>query len=118
MQSAATNQAMQECIKECTNCHTICEYTAAYCLQLGGPHAAPEHQRILRDCAQICHVSADFMLRGSPLHAAVCGVCAQVCVQCAESCERIGGGDAQMKACADLCRRCAESCRQMAQARV
>ena len=55
-----------------------------------------------------------FMLRGSPLHTRTCGVCADICGQCAQDCDRVGGGDQQMKQCADICRRCAESCRQMA----
>ena len=105
---------MLGCIKYCTNCHSLCTVTAMHCLHLGGPHAAPEHIRLLLDCAQICRTSADFMLRGSPLHERTCGVCAEVCQQCAEDCERVGGGDQQMKQCADACRRCAESCRKMA----
>jgi hypothetical protein len=53
------------------------------------------------------------MLRGSDLHVLTCGVCAEVCMRCAEACERMGD-DETMKRCAEVCRRCAESCRQMA----
>ena len=118
MQQLATSQAVQECIQLCKDCHATCEATATYCLQLGGPHAGVSHQLTLRDCAQICQTSADFMLRGSPLHPAVCSACAQICIQCAQFCEQIGPNDAQMKACADLCRRCSQSCQQMAHVRV
>jgi hypothetical protein len=44
-------------------------------------------------------------------------VCAEVCAQCADSCERLGEGDQTMHECADLCRRCARSCQQMAAVR-
>lgn len=104
---------MEQCIENCLDCHRICEETAAYCTQMGGKHAEPAHLMSLRDCAQICITSADFMLRGSEIHPKVCGVCAEACVRCAESCERIGD-DAQMKECAEICRRCAESCQRMA----
>src|SRR5262245_31958393 len=60
--------SMQDCIADCLDCHSVCLATIAHCLKKGGDHAAPEHIRLLQDCAQICIVSADFMLRGSPMH--------------------------------------------------
>ena len=62
---------------------------------------------------RICQTSMDFMLRGSVVHKAICGACAETCERCAESCESIGD-DAQLKACAKTCRACAQSCRNMA----
>jgi hypothetical protein len=108
-----SSQAMQECIQACTDCHNICIETAAYCLQQGGKHAEASHIRTLLDCAEICQTSANFMLRGSLLHGRTCGVCAELCEACAQSCAPMGD-DAQMQACAQICRRCAESCRRMA----
>jgi len=105
--------AMQECIRNCTECHRVCLETVAHCLQLGGPHAEAAHIRLLLDCVQICATSADFMTRRSDLHARTCAVCAEVCERCAEDCEQFGD-DEQMKRCAEVCRRCAQSCRQMA----
>lgn len=102
---------MQECIQNCQQCHSSCLGMAAtHCLEMGGKHVEPAHFRLMLDCAQICQTSADFMLRGSALHARTCGVCAEVCDACAESCQRIG----DMQECVDACRRCAESCRGMA----
>lgn len=104
---------MQRCVEMCLNCHRACLATVQHCLQMGGKHASPEHIRTLLDCAEACQTSANFMLRGSALHARTCGVCAEACARCAESCERLGEDDAQMKACADACRQCEESCRRM-----
>ena len=104
---------MQQCIQECLNCHSVCLQTVSHCLQMGGKHADPQHIGLLLDCAEICQTSANFMLRGSPLHGRTCAVCAEVCEQCAQTCEQMGD-DAMMQACAAACRRCAESCRQMA----
>jgi hypothetical protein len=112
---AQTNQQMQQCIDECTGCHQVCLRTIQHCLGMGGKHAEQAHVRVMADCAQICAVSADFMLRMSDLHGRTCGVCAEACQRCADDCDRVGGGqDPQMKQCADACRRCAESCRKMA----
>lgn len=107
------NAEMERCIQNCLDCHRSCEQTAAYCTQMGGKHAEPEHLRLLRDCAQICMTSADFMMRSSDLHPRVCDVCAEACERCAESCRRFSD-DTQLQDCAEACRRCAESCRQMA----
>ena len=107
------NAAMRECIQNCSECHDICVETATHCLSLGGRHAGLEHQTLLRDCAQICATSADFMLRGSAQHRETCRVCAEVCDRCAASCEQMGD-DAMMKRCAAACRKCAESCGRMA----
>ncbi|HEX9945692.1 MAG TPA: four-helix bundle copper-binding protein [Thermoanaerobaculia bacterium] len=108
---------MRRCIEHCEECHRICLETVTHCLEKGGRHAEPSHLRLLLDCAQICHTSADFMLRGSDLHVLTCGVCAEVCERCADSCERLGD-DQVMRRCAEVCRHCAESCLRMAGATV
>lgn len=105
---------MRNCIANCSACHQICEETVNHCLEMGGAHAAPDHIRLLLDCAQVCATSADFMLRGSTFHGQVCGVCAVVCERCAEDCDRLAGDDDLMRRCAETCRACADSCRQMA----
>lgn len=106
---------MEQCIDECLSCYSVCLQTAQHCLELGGKHAEAAHIRTLNDCAEICQTSAAFMLRGSPLHGKVCGVCAQVCRECERDCRRMGD-DPVMQECADVCRRCAESCERMAKA--
>jgi len=101
------------CIQNCMDCHRACVQTLVYCTRQGGHHADPDHLRLMMDCAEICQTSANFMLRGSPLHAHTCAACAAVCEACADDCERMAS-DLRMKACADTCRHCAASCRQMA----
>jgi hypothetical protein len=114
----ATNPVVQRAIEDCKECHAICVQTIQYSVQQGGPYVAPDYLRLLEDCAQLCQLSEDFMLRDSPFSATICNVCAEVCDQCAVACDQVGRGtDAQLRACADQCRRCAQSCRQMAQMR-
>ena len=107
---------MEQCIKNCQDCHHICIETMMHCLEMGGKHASLDHIRVLQDCIQICQTSADFMLSGSALHSRVCGVCAEACERCAQNCEQLSGSDTQMKACAEMCRRCSDSCQRMASA--
>lgn len=103
--------AMKECIEACERCHHVCLSMAMlHCLQRGGAHVAPPHFRLMRDCAEICQTSANFLLSGSPYHHKVCEACAEVCEACAKSC----AGLDDMEECVDACQRCAESCLTMA----
>jgi hypothetical protein len=60
---------MQACMDACHHCHITClSMTTQHCLQVGGAHAAPDHIKIMLDCAQVCATSLDFMARGSDQH--------------------------------------------------
>jgi hypothetical protein len=113
---AEISPEMREAIQNCEECHGICTETTAYGLHRGGSYAGADHVGLLLDCAQMCAVSADFMLRLSHFHGRACDVCSAICRRCADSCERVGPDDSMMKRCAEVCRRCAESCRRMAEA--
>lgn len=102
-----------QCIENCIESHRVCLETVDYCLEKGGKHADAEHIRHLYDCAEICKTSADFMVRNSKKHKAVCELCADICESCVDDCEEMGE-DAQMTLCADTSRRSMESCREMA----
>lgn len=128
---------MRECIENCQDCHRVCLETIQYSLAQGERYAERLHLRLLMDCAEICQVSANFMLRGSESHARVCELCARICEDCAQSCDRlavpaVGTGaalsyhsgrasahldhsDEQMSQCSEICRRCAESCKKMSE---
>jgi hypothetical protein len=114
MQGGHHADAMDKCIDLCQDCYALCTKTVGHCLQLGGRHVAPEHIRLFLDCAQICDITAQYLLRGSSLHERMCGLCAEVCRQCADSCVQVAGDDQMVKQCADMCRTCAGSCERMA----
>ena len=102
---------MAACIETCSACYDICQRMIYdHCPKLGGAHVEPRHLKLMADCADLCRIAADFMLRGSPRHKLTCNLCAEICHVCADDCERIG----QMAECVKVCRQCAESCREMA----
>lgn len=102
---------MVHCIQECTSCHAVCLNATKHILDRGGDLAEPGLMRVVQDCAEICQVSADFMLRGSGLHGLICETCAVVCEACAQHCE--GHPDEVLRACAESCRSCSRSCHDM-----
>jgi hypothetical protein len=114
MEGHHMSEDMKLCIQLCQDCHSLCTQLIGHCLQLGGRHAAPNHIRLLMDCAQMCTTTADYMARESSFHDRTCGLCSEICRLCAESCEQVAGDDQMVKQCAELCRRCAGSCERMA----
>jgi hypothetical protein len=108
--SIGSHSSMQSCIEACSRCAQVCLQTAMnHCLELGGRHVEQEHFRLMMNCAEICQLSANFMLSGSRFHNRTCEVCAEICEACAMDCSRVG----DMEECESTCRQCAESCRQM-----
>ena len=78
---------MQNCIQNCTETYQLCSHLVDYCLTKGGKYAEAAHVKLLLDCARICNLSADFMIRHSDFHPSTSEVCADVCTACSESCE-------------------------------
>lgn len=102
---------MKSCLEACQRCHAVCLQTSMqHCLEVGGKHVEPEHFRLISACAEVCRTAAALMLIGWEHHGAQCGICAQLCEDCARDCERIGG----MEECVAACRACAKECRTMA----
>lgn len=107
-----TSDEVRECLRDSLDCYQTCTETAVRCLTMGGKHAEYEHMNLLIDCARICSTNADFMIRNSTYYPQTCGITADICDECADTCDRFD--EDFMKECASVCRRCAESCREMA----
>jgi hypothetical protein len=110
------HQDMQQCIRECTDCHATCTESVRHCLTLGGSHASPQFVAMLLTCARICETNASAMLLDAEQHTATCVACATVCRACAEDCRALGDGDERLRRCAECCDRCADWCERMARA--
>jgi hypothetical protein len=108
----AMSTEVKECIQNCVDCFKACTETASRCLKMGGKHAEIEYVNLIFDCARICNLNADFMLRNSLYYPQTCKITADVCEDCADACDRFE--DDFMKQCAIVCRRCSDSCRAMA----
>lgn len=116
MMSTTLSREMRECIAACQDCADLCVRCSIHCLCMGGAHAAPDHQTLLQDCADICGTAARFMQRNSLHHGPLCAACSEIARRCFESCANLARGDDMMIACAEACRRCAQACHFMANA--
>ena len=104
---------LRDCVLVCVRTHAMCLETARYCTEQTTMHVAPGHIALLQDCAEMCQITANSLLRRSSRHGVVCNACAELCETCARDCDAIAG-DEQMRRCAELCRDCAGNCRGMA----
>ena len=107
------SSGMAACIQNCTNCYEACTQMITYCLEKGGKHSDSKHIQLLFDCAQVCNLSANFMMRNSESHSAICTACAEICEACSISCETLAASDNEMKSIVEVCRKCATSCSDM-----
>jgi hypothetical protein len=107
-----SHERFVECIKACNDCALACEHCAASCLQEANPKEMARCIALDIDCAEICHLAAAYMGRGSELASTICATCAEVCETCAEECDKHPMH--HCKDCAQACRRCAQECRRMA----
>lgn len=103
---------VHQCLTDSLDCYKTCTETTMHCLLMGGRHAKSEHVNLLMDCAKICNINADFVMRNSTYYPQTCGICADICDECGDECDKFD--EDFMKECADICRRCAESCREIA----
>lgn len=105
-----SHYSTQSCMEVCTQCHQTLLHTAMqYCLPADGKHVAPDHFRLMMNCAEMCQTTANFQLSDSKYCRQIAALNAQICDECADSCERLGDLDD----CVQACRQCAECCRCM-----
>ena len=99
----------RELINELSNCIEACERCAIACLKEDNVKEMVACIRTDRDCADICSLAIKFLGRDSKHTIQIIGICADICAECAEECEK-HDHDHCVK-CAKACRRCEESCR-------
>lgn len=94
--------ALHECYRTCMTGFAV------HCTRVGGHHMAREHLRRMLSCIDLCALTADFLLRHSPHTQELCLLCAEVCQQCATSCQALDNPD--MHHCARSCEVAAQAC--------
>lgn len=109
------NKKYTACIQACLDCYHECMHTVMHCLREGGDHANVEHIGRLLDCAALCQLAAEFMIRNSQWSEQLSNLCAVICEHCAIECSEgpAFSDDECMKECADACRRCAAECQKL-----
>lgn len=92
-------QIALDCITSCEKCRAACIRAVTQSLELGGEYARREHIRLLLDCAEICQVSVNFLLRGSPSAGYFCSIGGRLCDRYVRNYKGLGGLDECVVAC-------------------
>ena len=108
LMAAETDSAvMVRCVEACERCHRTCLRTAmTYCLEQAADRVDAALFRSLLTCSDMCRATIDALLSGYESSEDVCALCARVCTQCADSCER----HAELQDCVEVCRACSLAC--------
>lgn len=104
---------MEEAIKNSLECFRVTSNCLQHNLSIGGRHSEKKHISLMKECAELCQLSASFMIESSDFANDICGVCARVCDASADSCADIDSEDAMMRLTITALRKCADSCRNM-----
>ena len=99
----------RECLVRCREAAAACER----CADESAPHGSEmvECVRLCRDVADVASLHARALARGSAHREALAGLCATVCEDCADECDRHDHD--HCRACVDVLRECAEACEAM-----
>lgn len=94
------------------HCEAICEFTEYSILQMDSSSHRKEQLRLLRDCADICMLTAKYMARCSVFAKSLASLCAHICEVCGNHC--LHHPDEVSQRCGQMCLHCAQECRAFA----
>jgi hypothetical protein len=99
--------------EDARHCKEICLHTAEVLLgREGDRQVNPDLLVVLQDCAEANQSAENFLLRGSTNVGIISNLALEICLACAESCER-QQDDGLIHDCAEVCRETMESLRRI-----
>jgi hypothetical protein len=104
----------EACSRVCSGCALDCEACNAECAKrvANGEKKMYNSQRMSRDCADVCALTARVLARRGPTWRVMCDACARSCEACAKICS--DNKDCECcTTCVKTCRACAKACRDL-----
>ena len=99
-------------VRMLNHCYATCEQMAAHIKRQCDVQQRVSQLASLSDCADICCLTAKFVLRDSKYAKDCAKLCACICDGCAREC--MGFPDAESQHCAQICMDCARHCMMFA----
>jgi hypothetical protein len=106
-----THEEFRESIEACYNCATDCLQCENSCLDEHDVKDMVKCIRLDRDCAETCIFTAKMLASDTVFFNEISILCAKICDDCADECEKHASHMDHCRICAESCRRCAEACR-------
>ncbi|MDQ3051671.1 MAG: four-helix bundle copper-binding protein [Bacteroidota bacterium] len=101
----------KSCIEICYECAQHCDHCAVSSLHECDVNKLVKCIELSLYCADMCRLTAKFMLIGDLYVDQVSNLCAEICEACSNECAKHPHDHCQR--CAAVCKRCAEECRSM-----
>lgn len=99
-------------VKIIQDCEAVCEDMTTYVKNRSDVEMRRMQLHLLRDCADICGLTAKFVARGSDFARDLADLCACICEACGNECAK--HRDPKSQNCARICLNCARECRNFA----
>lgn len=99
-------------VKTIHDCEAICEHMTTLLKRKPDVQMRMKQLQLLRDCADICGLTAKYVARNSPFAKTTASLCARICEACGSECARFP--DMESQHCARVCMNCAKECRAYA----
>ncbi|MFT0604282.1 four-helix bundle copper-binding protein [Bacillus cereus] len=93
------------------NCEATCEQMITHLLSMQDSNRLKQIE-LLRDCTDICGLTAKYVSRKSPVAKHCAKMCAMICQTCGNECSKFSDQESQM--CAQHCLNCAKECQMFA----
>ncbi|MEW9124155.1 MAG: four-helix bundle copper-binding protein [Thermotaleaceae bacterium] len=107
-----TLPSTQQVLASLQNCEVMCEHMTMYMKYRYDVQYRVVQLQLLRDCADMCGITAKYIARTSCSAKITAGLCACICELCAVECAKFP--DPESQHCAQVCLHCARDCRAFA----
>ncbi|EJE7234544.1 four-helix bundle copper-binding protein [Clostridium sporogenes] len=97
-------------------CEITCEHMTTMLKQRDDVRKRIRQLKLLRDCADICTLTAKFLGRMSYFSKVIAKSCALICKTCGDECAKFP--DPESQHCAHVCHHCARECSAFAMSRI
>lgn len=91
------------------NCAASCNHTLSEVIKMPDARNRQRQIQLLHDCSRICESQASYTVMNSPFAKQHANMCAMVCEECANECDKFN--DPISQHCAQMCEECAIACR-------
>ena len=102
----------EELVRTIQDCEATCEHMTHHIKKLPDYNMRIRQAVLLRECADICGITAKFIARNAIFSKHVAALCANICDACGTECARFP--DEMSQHCAEMCFHCAKECRVFA----
>lgn len=98
----------EELVRTLQDCEASCEHMSHYIKRLPDYKERFRQAVLLRDCADMCALTAKTLARHSLIGVDAAEICARVCEACSRECAKFN--DPMSQNCSRICRHCAREC--------